>query len=92
MEKCFLNGLELQDILIDTNPNFWSFYEDEPDGIIGVRFDLFLDITINNTIEMCIDGTSNTTVAPSRIIFNAFDDNIFMCDQVSDIMPDFCGM
>ena len=87
--ECFLNGLELADVMIDTIPDIWTFQEGDDANFPGVKFNIN-PIQPQSIIEMCIDGTRGFTAqSPLKLTI----DNSIHCEtNTFTENPDFCGL
>ena len=86
--ECFLNRLELADIMIDTIPDIWTFQQANDANFPGVQFNIN-PIQPQSIIEMCIDGTRGFTAeSPLKLTI----DNSIKCQSDFHDNPDFCGL
>eukprot|EP01084_Bolivina_argentea_P314770 545232_1 len=82
---CYLNDLELADVMIDTNPNVWSFTPATDFNPPGVTFNI--PVARRSFIEMCIDGTH--AFLTQSLVTMQIDQNVD-CEQIFTSNPDFC--
>eukprot|EP00483_Globobulimina_turgida_P013071 UN13095 len=84
--ECYLNGLELADVIVDTNPDIWDFKPADDTNPPGVTFDI--PGTQRSIIEICIDGTR--AFLAEALLQLVVDDEI-NCQQIFFSNPSFCG-
>eukprot|EP01083_Nonionella_stella_P069633 185740_1 len=81
---CFLNGLELADVITDTTPPTWSYIEADEVNFPGVQFNLDPNDPI---VVICIDrANGHLSRSERRLDINQNT----RCEQTFDSNPDFC--